>query len=449
MSANQKPNPSTGSGFLVPSESRGTNYRELICGNSIKIRGNSCSNKGISLIAVIIIMLIVATLALLVASTISTGSRSASIDMQAQRAFYIAEAGIQRALFELSKGGGTWTGWSGTDPKTKQEAFTGYGDYDISIANPTGSAPEITSTGYAPSRTDPNRTVRVTHLTVIKTNIFGSYASFSGGSGGGSSIGASLIGNSYTDSYDSGIGRYNVNGNIGQNGDIGTNADISVGGTANIGGDAITGPSGTFNDQSHVSGSIAHDANVTFTPVVVPTSLTSLASEGTISNTTTPITGDHKYSAFTPGNKNTITITGPANIYITGSTSMDVKPGGAIEVSNASTGPVVVYFAGVLDIKGDINNLTYIPSNFQMYGSKSTAQSITITSQSDMYATIYAPNGALAFHGQGQLYGSFIGDTMDMWGGSALHHDGDLATESDLPSFVPSVFKPGNWEEIY
>jgi len=394
-------------------------------------------------------MLIVATLALLVSSTISTGSRSAAIDMQAQQAFYVSEAGIQRALFELSKGGGTWTGWSGTDPKTKQETFTGYGDYDISIASPTGNAPNITSTGYVPSRTDPNRTVRVTYVTATKTNIFGSYAAFGGGSGGGRSIGASLIGNSYTDSYDSSIGRYNVNGNIGLNGDIGTNADISVGGTANIGGDAITGPSGAFSDQSHVSGSIAHDANVTFLPVVVPTSLTILTSEGTISSTATPITGNHKYTAFTPKNKDTITITGPANIYITGSTSMDVNPGGAITVSSSSTGPVVMYFAGNLDIKGEINNLTYIPSNFQMYGSNGTSQEINITSQSDMYAALYAPKGDLIFHGQGQLYGSFIGDTMDMWGGSALHHDGDLATESSLPSFIPDVYEPGNWKEVY
>nr|MBU1328612.1 pilus assembly PilX N-terminal domain-containing protein [Candidatus Omnitrophota bacterium] len=406
-------------------------------------------NKGISLIAVVIVMMIVATLALLVASTISTGSRSAAIDMQAQRAFYVAEAGIQRALFELSKGGGTWTGWSGTDPKTKQETFTGCGDYDISIASPIGSTPTITSTGYVPSRTATNHTVRVTYLTVTKTNIFGSYAAFGGGSGGGSSIGASLIGNSYTDSYDSSIGLYNVNGNIGLNGDIGTNADISVGGTANIGGDAITGSSGTFSDQSHVSGSIAHDANVTFAPVVVPASLTVLASEGTISSTVTPITGDHKYVAFTPKNKDTITITGPANIYITGSTSMNVKNGGAITVSSSSTGPVVIYFDGDLDIKGDVNNLTYIPSNLQMYGSNSASQEISITSQSDMYAAVYAPKGALVFHGQGQLYGSFIGDTMGMWGGSALHHDGDLATESDLPSFIPGIFRPGNWKEIY
>ncbi|MEK6733472.1 MAG: type II secretion system protein [Candidatus Omnitrophota bacterium] len=62
------------------------------------------TNRGISLIAVIIIMLIVATLALLVASIMSTGSRSAIIDMQAQQVFYIAEAGIRHYIYLIKDG---------------------------------------------------------------------------------------------------------------------------------------------------------------------------------------------------------------------------------------------------------------------------------------------------------------------------------------------------------
>ncbi|MEI8350178.1 MAG: hypothetical protein WCI77_08500 [Candidatus Omnitrophota bacterium] len=407
----------------------------------------AANKKGVSIIAALVIMLLVAVMAATIVSLLGTNTMNSVNYMQSQQAFYLAESGIQKGLLALSKS--DWTGWSGTDPKTIQATLSGYGDYDVSMASPTGTTPEITAIGYIPSRTATQQAKRVVYVKVTKSSLFGNYASFSGGSGGGSSIGAGLTGNSATDSYDSSIGRYNVDGNIGLHGDVGTNADITVGGTATIGGNATTGPSGTFNNAAAVSGSIAHDANVTLPPVVVPTSLTGLAGEGTISSTATPITGDHKYTAFTPKNKDTITITGPANIYITGSTSMDVKSGGAIVVSSASTGPVVVYFAGNLDIKGDINNLTYLPSNFQMYGSNGTSQSIAITSQSDMYAAVYAPNGALTFHGQGGLFGSFIGDTMNMWGGSAIHHDDALSSLASLPSFVPGAYVPSDWKEIY
>ncbi|NQT74982.1 MAG: type II secretion system protein [Candidatus Omnitrophica bacterium] len=58
-------------------------------------------SKGISLIAVMIVMLIVATLVLLIASMMSTGTKTAVIDMQAQQALYIAEAGLEHYIYLL------------------------------------------------------------------------------------------------------------------------------------------------------------------------------------------------------------------------------------------------------------------------------------------------------------------------------------------------------------
>ena len=59
------------------------------------------NDRGISLIAVMIIMLIIATLALVIASMMSTGTASSVIDMQAQQALYIAEAGIENYIYLL------------------------------------------------------------------------------------------------------------------------------------------------------------------------------------------------------------------------------------------------------------------------------------------------------------------------------------------------------------
>jgi hypothetical protein len=414
--------------------------------------------KGLGIVAAILIMLVVAVMGVTLASLLGTNAQSSVNYMQSQQAFFLAESGIQKALLALDKYStqATWTGggWSGTypaGPMTFQGTLTGYGDYDVSIATPAGTSPHITATGYIPSRAALVKAVRVVDIYTSKTNLFGQYAAFGGGSGGGSSIGVDLSGLAYTDSYDSSIGLYNVGGNIGLDGDVGTNADIRTVGGAIIGGDAITGPLGTYDNDPAVTGSISHDGSVTLPPVVVPSALTSLSSSGNIKGTASIASGNYKYDYFSLGSSEKITITGPANIYITGSNSIKLTGSAEIIVSAASTGPVVIYVDGDVNAAGQgITNSTFLPSNFQLYGSKSTpTQDIKLSGGSQFFGAVYAPNGALNISGIADLYGSFIGDTMNMTGGGALHHDGALSTMSSLPSFMPGTWKPENWKEVY
>lgn len=409
------------------------------------------NKKSFGLIAAVLIMLIISVMGITVVSILSVSTRTSVDYMQSRQALFLAESGIQRALLELSKGGGAWTGWSGTDPKTIQLTLTGYGDYDISIASPASNAAHITSTGYIPNRTASNKVVRVTEAIVQKDSLFGKYAGFGGGSAGGSSIGVRLGGGAYTDSYDSSVGLYNVGGNIGLDGDVGTNADITVVGGATIGGDATTGPAGTFNNDPAVSGDITHDASVTLPAVVVPSSLTSLSSSGSITSTTSLASGNYKYDKISLASSDVLTVTGPANIYLTNSTSIKMTGSSKITVSPSSTGPVIIYADGNVSAAGQgIENSTFLPSNFQLYGSKgSPTQDIKLTGGTSFYGLVYAPNGALTISGITNVYGSYIGDTMDMSGGGALHHDTSSSTSTSTPSFVPSVYTPTNWKEIY
>lgn len=102
------------------------------------------SDKGISLIAVIIIMLIVSTLALLAASTLSTGSRSAIIDMQAQQVFYIAEAGLRHYIYLIKNGT-----YSPASHPSLTKSF-GVGSYTVTSSyNSDTGAYTITSTATA------------------------------------------------------------------------------------------------------------------------------------------------------------------------------------------------------------------------------------------------------------------------------------------------------------
>jgi len=361
--------------------------------------------------------------------------------------------GVQTCALPISWTSAGWTGSYPGGPMQLQTSLSGYGDYDVTITSPAATSPHITATGYIPNRGASVKAKRVVDVYAKNTNLFGQYAAFSGGSGGGSTIAVSLSGQSYTDSYDAGVGRYNVNGNIGQNGDIGTNADIGTSGQAHIDGDATTGPSGTFNNDAVVSGDIAHNSNVTLPAVVVPASLTSLPSSGSISvtgqGTQTVPSGNYKYSSISTSGQAVLTITGPANIYLTGSSSLTSSGQSKIAISPSSTGPVVIYAAGDISVTGQgfLNN-TYLPANLQIYGSNSSSQNISLSGQSDFYGTIYAPKGNLSLSGQAGDFGSFIGDMLTMSGQAAIHHDESLAGLT-LPLFMPRGWIPDSWKEVY
>ncbi|MDP2920815.1 MAG: hypothetical protein Q8O12_00400 [Candidatus Omnitrophota bacterium] len=100
------------------------------------------NNKGISLVAVVIVMLVVATLTLLVASFMSSGNIAAITDMQAEQAFYIANAGMEWYLEQLD-GNNNWK----SPPAVKTNQAFGTGVFSITYANKDTSDIDITATG--------------------------------------------------------------------------------------------------------------------------------------------------------------------------------------------------------------------------------------------------------------------------------------------------------------
>jgi predicted acyltransferase (DUF342 family) len=95
-----------------------------------------------SLVAVIIVMLIAATLALFVASSMSSGNISAITDMQAEQAFYIASAGMECYL-ELLEADSDWS----TPPAVFTNQAFGAGTFTITYSNQAVDSIDVTSTG--------------------------------------------------------------------------------------------------------------------------------------------------------------------------------------------------------------------------------------------------------------------------------------------------------------
>lgn len=107
-----------------------------------KARQEIFNNKGISLIAVTIVMLLVATLALLVASLMSTGNISSLTDMQSQQAFYLAQAGMEWYMERLQND----SDWR-TPPAVKTNQAFGPGTFSVTYANQARNAIDVIGTG--------------------------------------------------------------------------------------------------------------------------------------------------------------------------------------------------------------------------------------------------------------------------------------------------------------
>jgi len=100
------------------------------------------NNKGLSLVAVVIVMLIVSALALPVASFMSSGNISAVTGMQAEQAFFIANAGIE-CYIELLGADSDWS----TPPTVFTNQAFGTGTFSITYSNQATDSIDVTSTG--------------------------------------------------------------------------------------------------------------------------------------------------------------------------------------------------------------------------------------------------------------------------------------------------------------
>ena len=151
----------------------------FICNQIVR---RKISEKGLSLVAVIIVMLIVSTLALLMASFMSSGNISAITDMQAEQVLYIASAGMECYL-ELLEADPDWS----TPPTVFTNQAFGAGTFTIAYSNQAVDSIDITSTGKV-TGWDGNSVQRVItqHITkpIGSGTTFADFAIFYGGGDG-------------------------------------------------------------------------------------------------------------------------------------------------------------------------------------------------------------------------------------------------------------------------
>ena len=363
------------------------------------------NNKGSALIIVYMIVAVLTILGTGIMSRELSEIKYTQRYSDAVRAFWYAEAGIHKELYTLNHSDANIT-WPGSGEIS-----------NVEISDISSTSKLINVTGYAGNSTSTISVVAVQSGSIFNFAAFGNTSLSMSGQGSVSSY------NSTSDPTAS----TNLN-----NGDIGTNGDITMSGQAFVYGDASTGPDGEFEDEDHdyISGDVSHASDVSLPEVNIPSSVANATLGSSVTSSWAPAAGDYRIPSISLSGKNTITLTGPTNLYLTSTgTALSVTGQAKIVISNASTGPVTIYTPGDISLAGQgITNEAATPSKLLIYGTSTTSQSFACSGQGDFYGAYYAPNGDIRLTGQGDLYGSFIGNTV------AISEQGSLKYDEALKS---------------
>jgi hypothetical protein len=123
------------------------------------------------------------------------------------------------------------------------------------------------------------------------------------------------------------------------------------------------------------------------------------------------------------------------NLTVSGGNTATLDPGSYcfnnVTISGGSTlgitGAVKISVTGkFVDSGGSIQNPSHIPANLQVFSSYTGSNGVTVSGASATYMSIYAPGTDVTVSGGGGLFGSLVGKTLTISGGSSVHEDLDL-----------------------
>ena len=212
----------------------------------------------------IIVMCLVITTAVLILLGVFLGSvvaerRNVERSFRRAQAIHVAEAGVERGIWEITQATSPFTGWTVVGSiKTitlGSANFDNVGECTVMVSGPLNYV--ISATGYAPSISSSHRADRAVRVTLasVSDSPF-KYALFADEGP------LKMLGWSSTDSYDSRDGPHG-GGNKGYEGNIGTNSTVDdsiiIKPGAMVEGNVIVGPGGDPTDVIFNQGTISGD----------------------------------------------------------------------------------------------------------------------------------------------------------------------------------------------
>lgn len=336
--------------------------------------------EGNVLVALVIMMVVIATLGVAMVSLIAPSSTSQVGASHSMKAQYLAEAGARYILPRFS---GLADG---------EHVFKFSNGRTFFIINKINGN-TFTSTGVIGEGSEALES-RVTLRYNWNSSPF-DYAMFADES-------ITLSGQAYTDSYNSANGDWNYEGEF-SNGDIGTitsGNSIQTSGQITIHGDTFTG--------------VGKD----MTPVTLPGGGTPLSNIRNLPGGS----GTYSLSGISLSGQTVVDVTGDVVLYVDG----DISISGQAKIRVQEGGSLTVYANGNINLSGQgITNDGGKPRDVIIYGTEET-ESINISGQALLYGAIYAPEANLNYSGQAEIFGSLIMNRITMSGQAHIHFDEDL-----------------------
>lgn len=357
------------------------------------------------------------------------GRRSAA----QQRAFYLAEAGVDRAAINLR------TPSDAGDDLTTQALPTG--SYQLDEPESLGSDRwRVVSHGTSGSeQRDLEAVFRLTPQSAFQFGLFGDMS-------------LNVSGSATTDSYQSSAGPYQAS-SAGHSGDVGTNATapggVTVGGSIFIDGQIAVGPDVAVPesvvigyDPAFVTGvpKVVSQANQFPMPPVVVDEAPFTAVLGD---------GDGDCQDYTVAGNTTTTLSSTGGLLGQGVYCYRnlVVQGNADLTANGSVKVVIV---GSLRAQGNsevgveedpTKMLVLISSNAPV-----TLEEGTITGSTEFYGALYGPSATITITGNADVFGSIIAKTINVTGSAAIHYDEALASDTDFSNQYQASLV--SWQEL-
>jgi len=384
---------------------------------------------------------------------LSGGYRATERGFVGMAALNLAEAGVERAIWELNKGDiATWSGTLLERHLTLTSIATNdgktVGDVDIVVTNPASDNPVVGTTGrvaWIGGRTV-SRSLRVVLKHGFKSHFdFGIFGD----------EGFDLHGDAYTDSYNSQVGLYDpLHPN--DRGDVGTNADqrwdVALLNNTRVNGNAISG----FQSDPEVVIRLANNAMITGTksaletpkllPVYPPPLLTD---RGALSIPTgsydTLITASGKYTSLSLAANSKVTISGKVTLFVDGNftmnsnTTIDILPGSEVEI-------ILGNGTFTQQSNTQINNLTMDPHNLAILGTASF-HNMNWQSNSALYGVVYVPEANVDYAANSDLFGSIVCNYIHMSSNAGIHYDESLGVWEKYGTYTGD-YVVKSWQEI-
>ena len=421
--------------------------------NKVSFRINQ-KERGSVLVITILLSFLTLLLATPFLTKISGQYRITNKSSRQITAFNLAEAGVERAIWELNHG--TIIDWEGdSESRTlmissfQADDGTEVGDISIIVLNLQGENPVIESTGRVShiGSNDLEKSIRVV-LEELETDSLFDYAIF-----GKQSL--EVSGNAFVDSYDSREGVYGGD-NVSDMGQMGTNGifsgDISLNNTVEINGDVVVGPGGIPANVISMSSNVTINGELTslteektLPPVVPPSNLPWRGDYTLAPNNTVSISESGEYSSLIFQSNSKISITSDCILYVTGEFTMLSNT--QLEIAEGVT--LALYLGGTFSQSSNsqINNLSLDPTMVQIYGTETFETTMTWESNSSFYGAIYVPDYTVLYNSNAEFYGSIIADSVKIDSNAGLHFDMALINLGSIYTTVTSTYKIKSWQE--